>query len=79
MDVAETAEVGPRLSPSVAASSTTVTVTSVSPLGVNVSVYSFRLKDCKVPLVPPSTVISSIVKSEMDSSNVKTAASSAVL
>ena len=76
--VAEIAETGPVLKPSVAASATTVTTTSADPVGVTAIMYDLALVLVNVPFAPPVTVTSPASNPVTSSENVKIAVNAAV-
>ena len=76
--VAETADAGPVLTPSVAESAVTVTTTSAEPVGVTASVYSVPLTAVNAPFVPPVTVTSPVTNSVTSSENVNVTPRAAV-
>ena len=76
--VAETADAGPVLTPSVAELATTVTVTLDPPAGVTARVYDLPLPE-NAPLVPPVTVTSPVANPVTSSDQLNVAVSAVEL
>ena len=76
--VAVTAEAGPVLSPSVAASAATLTTTLDPLVGVTASVYTLALVLAKVPFEPPVTATSAVSNPVTSSENVNVTLSASV-